>query len=335
MKMKFTKLLTAAVLAFCCGVPGQGIADTEPLAVRNITYFIGSKTGGGYDRYGRLVARYLNKKLPETKVIPENRANASGIPALRQVRDHGQDGSKITLFNTGLLLSQLGGMAHMDVNLETYSWIGKASSEARVLMLQKDTGISSFDALLNKSEGLVFVTSNYGNSAFIQTHLLRDAFDLKIKIVAGFGGSESKSALLKGEADGMLTSESNVAQLVENGAALPVLVFGASDLPELEGVASAHDFAATGDQKLVVDAIVAMTQLGRVTVAAPGLDEATLATLRGAYAAALRDPELLAEAEQQRMPIDPLSGEETEAIVKQLLIGSQRLRDMVAATLKN
>lgn len=311
-------------------LPGPVLAADADTVPERLDYLIGAKPGGGYDRYGRLVARYMEKHLPATTVVPINMATAGGVTGLREIVDNGASGGKIIVFNTGQLLSELGGR---DLGLSKMRWIGKASSEARVLVMSSESGIEDFGDLRDRGEGLVFVTSAYGNSAHVQTHLINDAFGLKLRIVPGFGGNEAEAAIAKGEADGTLTSESNVAALLASGRARPILVFGTAHIPELAGVPTGRSVAATDDEALVAEAISALSELGRPTVGSADLDPAVLETLRAAYHAALTDPALLAEAEAQGMLIDYLPGAETENLARGLFGSGERLSAMIKAAL--
>ncbi|WP_213547004.1 tripartite tricarboxylate transporter substrate-binding protein [Vannielia litorea] len=319
--------LIALTLALLCALPA--VAQDSPALPDRIDYIIGSKPGGGYDRYGRLVAKHLEKHLDGVTVVPVNRGSAGGVPALRDLKE-ATDGSRIMIFNTGILMNELGGLG---LGLQSYRWIGKASSEARVLLVATDTGINSFEGLQAEGAGLIFVTASHGSSAFIQTSLINLSFGLGLKVVPGFGGSEAEAALMKGEVQGGLVSESNVAPLVEAGVVVPLLVFGESSDPVLADVPRARSLALEGDALIVARAISALTQLGRITVAAPEIDEAALTALREAYQAALADLELRAEAEAQGMPLDPLPGPAVDKLAEDVLADSARLEEMIKIVL--
>src|SRR5450631_4031723 len=65
--------LTAALLAIV--PPSLGYAQTpaEFYKGKNVELQIGYSTGGGYDVYGRLVARYIGKHIPgNPTVVPKN-----------------------------------------------------------------------------------------------------------------------------------------------------------------------------------------------------------------------------------------------------------------------
>ena len=242
--------LFVTVVALGGVLPTLVSADEAPADIGTISYFIGSKPGGGYDRYGRLIAKHLELNLPGSTFIPENRASGGGVPALRTLRDATPDDRMVMLFNTGILLSELAGRDGMDITLGDFNWIGKASSESRVLLVHTKTGISTFQELREFEPGLVFVTADYGNSSHVQTSMINNAFDLGFHIIPGFGGSEAEAALLRGEVDGIFVSESNVAALVEANIAIPLLVFGETTLDVLQNVLDANEVTTNTDEEL-------------------------------------------------------------------------------------
>ena len=55
--------------------------------------------------------------------------------------------------------------------------------------------------------------------------------------------------------------------------------------------------------------IDAQSEIARLTAGPPGIPEDRLQILRDAYMAALTDPDLIAEAQQLDIPIEPASGD--------------------------
>lgn len=59
--------------------------------------------------------------------------------------------------------------------------------------------------------------------------------------------------------------------------------------------------------------------IGRPLLISPGTPQERLKLLREAYSKMLKDPEFLDEAKKQKLDVDPSTGEELEALVKQIL----------------
>jgi len=67
----------------------------------------------------------------------------------------------------------------------------------------------------------------------------------------------------------------------------------------------------------------------------PGTAPERIKILRDAYARALTDPELLAEAEKNRMDVDPSSGDELEDLMKKVMDQPKNVIDRVKKMLEN
>ena len=68
---------------------------------------------------------------------------------------------------------------------------------------------------------------------------------------------------------------------------------------------------------------------------APGTAPERIKILRDAYARALKDPELLAEAEKNKMDVDPSSGDELEGLTKKVMDQPKDVIDRVKKMLEN
>src|ERR687889_334791 len=86
---------------------GIAMAQDNPFEGERITYIITTDPGGGYDTYGRLVAKYLEKHLPGSQVIVQNIPGAGHIVGTNTLFAAEPDGLTIGSFNTGLINSQL------------------------------------------------------------------------------------------------------------------------------------------------------------------------------------------------------------------------------------
>lgn len=300
---------------------------------KTITYVVGSKPGGGYDRYARLIAPYLEKYLPGSQVVVVNRPAGSGIVALNELFGAAPDGLTIMSMNSGFLLSQIAQLDGIKFDLAELDWIGKAGAESRIVLVHKKSGIDSFTSWHSDGPQKIFVSSGFGSSSYIQTKLLSDVFALNLKVLPGFGGNEAEAALLKGEIEGILTSESNVPSLVATGDITAILRFGEPLIDQFRDVPAAISVAKTEDQKLVAKKISTMNDLGRLTAASPNTPETVLAALRDAYAKALNDQDLLAEAAKQEMPIAFLGGAEVQELVQSFLNQGDNFTDHVKQTL--
>jgi tripartite-type tricarboxylate transporter receptor subunit TctC len=70
-------------------------------------------------------------------------------------------------------------------------------------------------------------------------------------------------------------------------------------------------------------------------LASPGTPAERINVLRVAYIKALKDPELLLEAEKGKMDVDPSPGEELEALIRNVMDQPKEVLDRVKKMLEN
>jgi hypothetical protein len=92
---------------------------------------------------------------------------------------------------------------------------------------------------------------------------------------------------------------------------------GHPDITRL-GVPLAVDFARTPENRRVMELIYSSETFGRPYMTSPGVPAERVAALRKAFMATMRDTELLAEAQKIGIVIDPISGEELQALAEKI-----------------
>ena len=71
--------------------------------------------------------------------------------------------------------------------------------------------------------------------------------------------------------------------------------------------------------RVILRAAASTGEFGRSILTTPGVPAERLVALRTAFAAMLKDPEFLAAAEKRNLMIDPATGEELDALVRETL----------------
>ena len=318
------KLISAmlAVLAMAGAVQAQGALEGK-----SIDYIIATDPGGGYDTYGRLVGKYLEKHLKARQVVFRNLPGAGHLIGTNTLAASAPDGTTIGTFNTGLIYSQILGAEGVKFDLHKMGWIGKAASDPRVVVMSTASGITTFDQLKAAPGPLLFSAAGIGSASHNETILLARALDLNIKVVTGFGGNEGELAMMRGEVVGQIASLSSIAPFVAAGNGVVVLSIGGDAQPQ------AIDEVTSDEGRSIVNLIAANSLIGRLTAGPPGMDPALLTELRTAYMAALTDPDLLAEAATLGIPIDPADGAAVEALVTSALDQSPETIALIKAAM--
>jgi tripartite-type tricarboxylate transporter receptor subunit TctC len=179
------------------------------------------------------------------------------------------------------------------------------------------------DALTHE---VIIGASQPGTSTHDFPALLNNAAGTKFRIVSGYKGTrEITLAIEKGEVQGLcgFSWSSLSAQHPDwlKSGFIRVLVQenekGHPDVNKL-GVPHATDFARTPQDRQIMNLIYSSEIFGRPYVLPPGVPPDRVAALRKAFLDTLRDPELLADGRKLGLDLDPISGEELQAIAAKM-----------------
>jgi len=122
--------------ALLLSAPGFA-AGSDMFKGKTITYIVATSPGGGYDTYGRLIVRHLQKYLPGSRILVKNVAGAGNIIGANMIYAARPDGLTIGMFNTGLIYDQIIQRDGVKFDLTKFSWLGKAAEEPRVVLISK------------------------------------------------------------------------------------------------------------------------------------------------------------------------------------------------------
>ncbi|HMI95822.1 MAG TPA: tripartite tricarboxylate transporter substrate-binding protein [Micropepsaceae bacterium] len=292
-------------------------ADSEMFKGKTITYIIATGPGGGYDSYGRLLSRFLQKYLPGTRILVKNVPGAGHIVGANTIYAARPDGLTFGTFNTGLIYDQLLQRGGVKFDLSKFGYIGKASNDTRALVISTKSGLHSFDEVLKSKTPVKFAASGIGSAAYIETRILQNALNVPIQIVPGFDGNEGEMSMLRNEVVAEVGTANSLEPFVKNRGGFFALALTDSD--SLPGVPKAMTYAKDERAKRLLNLVSTLSLIGRLTAGPPGMPPATLAVLREAFTATMKDPAYIAEAKRLGLPLDPASGDKVEAMVKQAL----------------
>jgi tripartite-type tricarboxylate transporter receptor subunit TctC len=216
----------ACLLAAAASPPIKAKAEDSYFAGKTITYIVATKAGGGYDTMGRLVAKHLEAHIPGSRIVVKNIPGAGHLVGCQTIYSAAPDGLTIGTFNTGLIYSQLAGTLDSDLDFQKMSWIGKAATESRVIVVAANSGITSIADLKTPDRVFKIGVNAKGASAHVDTMLLGRTFGYNFKHIFGFEGTDGELSLLRGEIDVIMASRSSLEPFVANGNGRFLLEFG-------------------------------------------------------------------------------------------------------------
>ena len=307
----------APLLWFLAGASSYGASLYQG---QTITIVVGYKPGGGYDRYARLIGKYLPRYVPGTPgAIVQNMPGASSVIAANYLYSIAKpDGLTIGTFNNATVIAQLIKVEGVRFDLTKFAWLGSAASDAVILTVRSDLPYRTADDL-RKAKQFVIGTTGPGSSTHDFPALLKEFAGFDFKLVPGYSSSaDVMLALERKEVDGRAGSYDSIKPFIDRGLVRP-LIRNRTSAPGIEKLPVDENLATTKQGKLVMAVNAVPTQIYRPFVAPPGIAKNTLNILSTAFANALKDKDLLAEAEKGKMTIDYVSPEDALKVVAEVL----------------
>jgi len=329
-------MFTAAFVIGCEPPAGQGPPKEGVAAVydgRIIKWIIPYSPGGGYDEYGRLIAPYL-EKYTGARVDILNLPGAGGMRGANELFNAIPDGFTIGLINgSALVMNELAGMPGADYEIGTFEYLGRTVADRRVLVVTRASGYDSFADIWNGGTEVKIGATGLGGSTYVDAVIVNEAFEMGLNIIHGFDSSSViRQAMLRGNIAGTWGSWGSALDAVDQGRDKIVLQSGKERAKDLPDAPLAYEFVnRTADPdraRAILDAWEALHAVGRPVAAPPGTDPERVAFLRQAFDQALHDPELLAEAERVKRPLDFASGEGMARIVAKSKIMPDDIREL-------
>jgi len=296
-------------------------------AGKTIQLLVGFSTGGGYDLYGRTLARYLGRHIPGVpQVLVQNMPGAGSLKLVNYLYNVApKDGTTIAEFAPGVVIEPLTGRSDgVSFKATELGWVGSISQEVSVCAFMATAGIRTIDDMREKPS--IIGASGIGAESDVFPTVLRNLFHLPLRIVPGYpGGAEITTAMQRHEVDGRCgwswTSllSRNKAMLTAKEIELTLqIALTKSDDPDLATVPSIMDLAGDPATRAALELIVSRQSIARPFAAPPGIPPGRLSILRDAFDATMTDPEFLAAAQAAALDIRPLDGKAVEALIKQI-----------------
>ncbi len=336
-------LVPLAGVAFASIAASSAALAQDFYAGKQLTIIVANTAGSGYDAYGRLLGRHIVKYLPgKPIVIVQNMPGAGSIKAVDYtVNVAPKDGTQITLAMPGALIEPLtGDPAKYRYDPRTIAYIGTMDSGTRMCMTWPATKAKSLEDA--RKGNVVMAATALGSSAYDYPNFINAVAGTKFSVVTGYPGPGAMFlAVERGEADGVCGIDISTYQALRPGwlegekKGNPLVQLGLDVNPRATalGFPPIWNFIKPSDKPLV-ELIVSQQVFQRPFLAPPGTPPAQLKALRAAFMAALKDPDLLAEAKKSKIELNAKSGEEVEALVKKIYSAPKELIDRMAKVIR-
>jgi tripartite-type tricarboxylate transporter receptor subunit TctC len=299
---------------------------------KTIRVIVGFTPGGFYDRWARLLSRYMPKYIPgNPNFVVQNMPGASSVIAANYVYNVAKnDGLTLLVPINSLYLDQIVGRKEVKFDVRKFEFIGTQEKAPTMLYFRADSPFKTVADIIKASEPPKCGSTGTASTGYLLARLMDEAFKAKINTVTGYqGGSEIDIAVERGE-------------IVCRGMDIPPH-FGREPFDSWHKKGFDHHILQSGpkrdprmgdaptlfelmDQYKTPDVVRALTRIvlasgefGRPMVAGPGNPPERVKILRDAYARAMKDPGLIEEAKKGQMDMEHTPGEDLQNLMKDLM----------------
>jgi tripartite-type tricarboxylate transporter receptor subunit TctC len=235
-----------------------------------------------------------------------------------------KDGTAIGAIFPGGILAPLLGDTAIQHDPAKMIYLGSMNSDVYTCVARTDAPVQSFKDVLSKE--MIVGASNEGGTTRDLPAMSNNVLGAKFRIVTGYSGTrEITLALERNEIHGICgfgytSLLSTKPDWLPNKVVRILVQENAKGSPELnrQGIPKTLDFARTEEDRQVMELVYSQAVFGRPFVLPPGVPPERVAALRKAFTAALNDKELQAEAKKIKLDLEPLSGDEVQAMVARL-----------------
>jgi tripartite-type tricarboxylate transporter receptor subunit TctC len=318
--MSITRLAFALVAALV--TPAQ--AQPVDFSGKTVTVVISTPSGGGYDLYGRMVARYIARYLPgQPTVVPQNMPGAGSLIAANWLANVApKDGTAIGIIPSATMFENLLGNAQARFDARTFRWLVSLNDYTAVVAAWHEAPFTTADDLFKKE---FLVGSNApASDTTVWPLLLNALIGTKNKVVKGYPGTAGIAlAMERGEVQGIIGDDwasikANKADWLRENKVRILMQMTADRNADLRNVPLASEFAKDEERRRVLALFVARQKYGRPFLAPPGTPEAVAAVYRAAFAKLVTDADFVRDTTQARLTINVAPGAEVTALVDAL-----------------
>jgi tripartite-type tricarboxylate transporter receptor subunit TctC len=320
--------------------PAQGSSVEGFYRGKTVKIVVGFGAGAGFDVLARALARHYGKYIPgNPTIIVENMPGAGSLVAANNVYNAApKDGTTLVYFFGGHIVQQALGNPAVQFDAQRFNWLGAPYLDTPSCAVTRASGFSAVEDAAGSRELVLGGTAPGSNDTDIPV-LLRNLLGLNVKMVTGYDGlARVWLATEQGEVmGGCQAYEGMRVSLSDDFASGEMRVIaqgGRAPHPDLANVPLMRDLARNDEQRQLIDVSITLSSVyNRPLALPPGVPPERVRALREALAAAWKDPDLIADARQSMLELNPVSADEIEGAVKAIFELSPEMREKLKTAL--
>jgi tripartite-type tricarboxylate transporter receptor subunit TctC len=333
-------VVSAIVVSASCRA-ADAVADFYAGKTYNVYTGTGENSTGAVAQYARTIADVIGKHIPgNPTVVFRSMPGAGGIKAANYIYGLApQDGTVQGFISRGFIIQPLfNKQAQFDST--KFNWIGSAATEVSVgAVWTAGTDVRSIQDAMKK-QVVVGGTAPAQDTGLFPVVLNR-LIGTKFKVITGYkSSSEVDLAMQKGEVQGKIgwtwgsLNSGPTVDWVKDGKIKVIIQMGLEKSPKIPSdVPLLLDLAKNSEDKQLMQLIFGPAATGYPSFMGPGVPKDRVAAIRKAYRETLDDPDFRKMLAQQKLEVDPISGDDVTRVVKQIFSASpavvERARELL------
>jgi tripartite-type tricarboxylate transporter receptor subunit TctC len=291
---------------------------------KTVTVLVASGVGGGYDYFGRALARHMGQYIPgNPTLIVQNMPGAGGTRMVNHAYNVApQDGTAIGVPLAPTPMVQVLEPSTIKYDATRLHWLGNLEQSVGILYVWHASPVQTMADAMKRVTPLA---GSGKNSATYQMPVFANALlGTKFKVVLGYpGAAEMEHAAEKGEVDGRMavwqTLNTTQPQWIKTNKVRMLAQSVLERSKQMPQTPTFVELAKTAEGKRIFEFMALQNMTGRALFAPPGVPADRVAALRRAYDAVVKDPTMLSELERAGLEIEPSSGEEVQQAVARMI----------------
>jgi tripartite-type tricarboxylate transporter receptor subunit TctC len=314
----------AAALAVAAVMPLRAQDDVAAFYQgKTVRLVVGTAPGGGVDLIGRLVARHLRDHIPGgPNIVVQNMPGAGSVAMANNLANTGvRDGTVIGAPLNGMPTAPLLAPKAARFDPVKLNWIGSVYRSNNAAYVWHSAPVQSLEGL--KAQELILGTPGPGSGSYDLAFLSRDILGLKFKIVRGYESSQQVNiAMQRGEIHAQIVGwdslKASQPTWVRDKMITVIGHYSLEDPPELRRYARIVDLARSEADRQALRLVLARQSYGRPYFLPPDVPAPRVEALRRAFDVTMRDPAFRTEAGRMEIDVDPMRGEDVQALIAQV-----------------
>jgi tripartite-type tricarboxylate transporter receptor subunit TctC len=305
---------------------------------KTINLYIGSGPGGGYDQFGRLVARHLGDFVAgQPAVVPHNMPGAGSLSAANFVYNNApRDGTVLEIGTPAIALVEALRYPAVRFDSAKFNWIGRVASLTNITFTWKTATVKTIEDATKTTALIASIADTSPLSLY--PRVMNNIIGTKFKVITGYADSnDTLLAVERGEVDGSTVSWATVNATRPNwlrDKSINILVqYALYRHPQLPDVPSEVELARTGDERQLLSLFATSAEVGYSIASTPDTPADRIQMLRAGFNAMVESRAFRDDIAAMGGEFEPMPGDKLQSLIRDSLAISPELRDRaIAAT---